>query len=121
MKRNRIILIYNEKCRNGINFIIFEYMLLRLGFTAFLILFLFCFVDQVNVTADIVLVVAENLTVLTDDIEQLDDDNLEDISNILTDIVAVNDPSLNVSVKSYASLTLIYRRSATPYGFFLQH
>ena len=63
------------------------------------------------------LVVAENLTILTNDNEQLDDDNLEDISNILTDIVAVNDPSLNVSVKSYASLTLIYRWSAIPTDF----
>ena len=46
------------------------------------------------------MIVAENLTFLADNNMEIDDDNLEDISNILTNIVAVNDPSPNVSVKN---------------------
>ena len=45
--------------------------------------------------------VAKNLSDLVDNNVQIDDDNLEDISNILADIVNVNNPSLDVSIKKY--------------------
>ena len=61
---------------------------------------------QVRVTADNVLAVAKNLSDLTDNMK-IDDDNLQDISSIFTDIVAVNDPSLNVGVKNFISVISI--------------
>ena len=42
--------------------------------------------------------VAEDLSDLTDNNVEIDDDNLEDISSILMNIVNVNDSSVNVSV-----------------------
>ena len=49
------------------------------------------------------LIVAENLTLLADNNDEIDDDNLNDINSILNDIVAVNDPSLDVSIRNYDS------------------
>ena len=60
-----------------------------------------CLYFQDRVTANNVLVVAETLSILTDNNVEIDDDNLQDISSILSNIVAVNDSSLNVSVKKY--------------------
>ncbi len=52
---------------------------------------------QVNITADNVAAIAEELTLLVTDYTRLDDQNLDNINDLLTSIVDVNDPSEKVS------------------------